>query len=521
MSLASHLPERPVLRADLRLTPDPAVPGAATLEDPLSGNVHRLTPLAAQLAACLDGHHTLAEAAREVAERCAETITDDEVQRLVRDLDDRLLLDTPEAKTRIAALVAARRRRHRARFGLLDVKGGLSEIPLERVAVRPGLRYGCLGCGVCCSGRFRVELNARDEQRLAALDLEGALGRTLEDSVEEAFRSSDNPTTDAARKYLRQENGRCIFLADDLRCEIHRRFGYQHKPLGCRIFPFYPLLLPDGSAILQFRPECSTQHRSAANADLVEGRLGPLWEELADGLEGATCVPASFELRRDQWTDFRTWRTLEAHWVETARTQGWRAALSGIAPHVTLRPLTDTRIAQQLFAAVWQLHAARVERTRETFEHVIGPQDVDPLRIGAAHLGLLGLFRTDAPGGLATLMSDVAASAAAVERLDRSGIDAQLDNYVADFLFGKFTFQGVSAASGLGLLWLVVLGTRLTAACAAALRQVELDEDLVNEALIAWHTTFFNHDDARIMLLLEMRDELEALPGLGLEHFSA
>ncbi len=40
----------------------------------------------------------------------------------------------------------------------------------------------------------------------------------------------------------RRGDGGCVFLASDGRCRIHERFGYEAKPLACRLFPF--LLVP-------------------------------------------------------------------------------------------------------------------------------------------------------------------------------------------------------------------------------------------------------------------------------------
>lgn len=39
-----------------------------------------------------------------------------------------------------------------------------------------------------------------------------------------------------------QEDGSCVFLNEDGRCRIHEKFGYEAKPLACRLFPF--VLIP-------------------------------------------------------------------------------------------------------------------------------------------------------------------------------------------------------------------------------------------------------------------------------------
>src|SRR5260370_16849656 len=49
-----------------------------------------------------------------------------------------------------------------------------------------------------------------------------------------------------ARRYQlnHQPDGSCVFLSDKGRCRIHEKFGYDTKPLPCRLFPF--VLVPTG-----------------------------------------------------------------------------------------------------------------------------------------------------------------------------------------------------------------------------------------------------------------------------------
>src|SRR5262249_38801945 len=57
------------------------------------------------------------------------------------------------------------------------------------------------------------------------------------------FKSSGPPW---ARTYHlnHHSDGSCVFLSDQGRCRVHERFGYQVKPLPCRLFPF--ILIPAG-----------------------------------------------------------------------------------------------------------------------------------------------------------------------------------------------------------------------------------------------------------------------------------
>ena len=75
----------------------------------------------------------------------------------------------------------------RARLGLQEVYfGRLQNLEAHDIEVREDLRYACLCCGNCCSGRFRVTLKPRDEARLRALDLEAIPGLSFDDALTQA-----------------------------------------------------------------------------------------------------------------------------------------------------------------------------------------------------------------------------------------------------------------------------------------------------------------------------------------------
>ncbi|MSR28553.1 MAG: YkgJ family cysteine cluster protein [Phycisphaerales bacterium] len=98
----------------------------------------------------------------------------------------------------------------------------------------PGQRYSCHGCGNCCRD-FTVQLRQEDRDRL---ERQGWRARLGTDPVV-VFRGSH---------YLRQrEDGSCVFLAQDGRCQVHAEFGFDEKPVACRLFPF--MLSPTGSLV--------------------------------------------------------------------------------------------------------------------------------------------------------------------------------------------------------------------------------------------------------------------------------
>ena len=73
-------------------------------------------------------------------------------------------------------------------------------------------RHRCLTCGTCCQGVY-VEVGPEEVPRIE----EAARALGVEDPIDDGG--------------LRFENGRCVFLGEDLLCDIHRRFGGEAKPV--------------------------------------------------------------------------------------------------------------------------------------------------------------------------------------------------------------------------------------------------------------------------------------------------
>lgn len=102
-------------------------------------------------------------------------------------------------------------------------------VPLSILDLREQ-RYSCHGCGDCCRD-FSVQLRDEDLDRLREQRWEERLGERI--VVE--FRG---------QRYLRQRpDGACLFLQEDGLCRIHAEFGFDEKPVACRLFPFN--LAPD------------------------------------------------------------------------------------------------------------------------------------------------------------------------------------------------------------------------------------------------------------------------------------
>jgi lysine-N-methylase len=99
--------------------------------------------------------------------------------------------------------------------------------------------WDCHVCGTCCQ-EYLVTVTDEERQRVLAQgwDAERDLGGHT------PFRRLG--MWPGSRRWVlnHRPDGSCVFLSDQGRCRIHERFGYDTKPLPCRLFPF--VLIPTG-----------------------------------------------------------------------------------------------------------------------------------------------------------------------------------------------------------------------------------------------------------------------------------
>ncbi len=149
-----------------------------------------------------------------------------------------------------------------------------TSVPLTVLDLREQ-RYSCHGCGDCCRD-FSVQLRDEDLDRLREQRWEARLG----ESVTVEFRG---------RRYLRQRSdGACLFLQPDGLCRIHAEFGFDEKPVACRLFPFN--LAPDAKGVragLNFACSSVRANRGAA----LSTHRGDLERALREVPEAATIAP--------------------------------------------------------------------------------------------------------------------------------------------------------------------------------------------------------------------------------------
>lgn len=132
--------------------------------------------------------------------------------------------------------------------------------------------WTCSGCGQCCHGNV-VPLDDRDLTRLR--------GQNWDQHPDFKGRRVTKRSGLLRPKYrlAQREDGGCVFLDDDGLCRIHKEFGFDEKPLICRMYPLQ--MVPMGKeSRLTLRRSCPTvakddgeeirEHLAAAKALAAE-----------------------------------------------------------------------------------------------------------------------------------------------------------------------------------------------------------------------------------------------------------
>jgi lysine-N-methylase len=98
--------------------------------------------------------------------------------------------------------------------------------------------WDCHVCGTCCK-EYQVAVTEEEQQRIEqqGWDRERDLG-----GLPPFVRYG--PPWRRITVLNHREDGSCVFLSEQGRCRIHERFGYDTKPLACRLYPF--VLVPVG-----------------------------------------------------------------------------------------------------------------------------------------------------------------------------------------------------------------------------------------------------------------------------------
>lgn len=102
-----------------------------------------------------------------------------------------------------------------------------------------GIRFDCSSCGNCCL-QWPVPLTPRD---IEAIDKHQPAWQHSPIRRLPAGRLNMQTFTHSLEK---KSDGRCTFLTDENRCELHAQHGEASKPSMCRLFPYTFSETPDG-----------------------------------------------------------------------------------------------------------------------------------------------------------------------------------------------------------------------------------------------------------------------------------
>src|SRR4051812_29064695 len=91
--------------------------------------------------------------------------------------------------------------------------------------------WDCHVTGTCCK-EYVVTISDEERQRIEQQ------GWTSEELGGHAPVLSVGPPWKRSSQLAHRPDGGCVFLGPEGRCRIHEKFGYEAKPLPCRLFPF-------------------------------------------------------------------------------------------------------------------------------------------------------------------------------------------------------------------------------------------------------------------------------------------
>jgi lysine-N-methylase len=98
--------------------------------------------------------------------------------------------------------------------------------------------WDCHICGSCCK-EYVVKVTDEERRRIEAQGWD----KDPELAGQPLFKKT-GPWWGRRYTLNHREDGSCVFLSEQGRCRIHEKFGYDTKPLPCRMFPF--VLVPAG-----------------------------------------------------------------------------------------------------------------------------------------------------------------------------------------------------------------------------------------------------------------------------------
>ena len=215
----------------------------------------------------------------------------------------------------------------------------------------PEQNYDCVMCAKGCSESWQVHVNPSAYNAVKGTEK----GRLLEQRVIQ--RAGDGPLevfpeTPDGIVVGRVAGNRCVFLADDKLCDIHREMGICSKPISCRQFPFTCVHTPDG-IFVGLTYFCTSAQQNS-------GRPLPEHEaEVRAILEGVILTPIGvqpFLVAQGLTLDWPTYKLVEARFREDLASLGPKLAFSKLFRVLSraVREIGSGAITEENLQALWR-----------------------------------------------------------------------------------------------------------------------------------------------------------------------
>jgi Fe-S-cluster containining protein len=176
------------------------------------------------------------------------------------------------------------------------------------IAIVPGARFSCHGCGTCC--RIYSVVPVGDAERDRILAGTRALAPHVAAPPEAWFSERSDQAADGLRwRIAHRASGDCIFLDPRGLCLVHAHLGLEAKPLTCRLFPLRIARRPDGT-VATLRLECDSLARSRDDGEPLERQRA--WIDAVARDSATQAVPAIVRVGDETHVPFAFARRIEA-----------------------------------------------------------------------------------------------------------------------------------------------------------------------------------------------------------------
>lgn len=176
-----------------------------------------------------------------------------------------------------------------------------------------GDRFDCAMCGSSCGGHNigPVDDELLDWLRPRQEELLQLTGSKRGQFVTVALGSEEREIVTT-----RMSHGSCVFLDERNLCALHGRYGAEHKPHTCHVFPFHFVETPDG-IVVSYQMECRQYVASKRKASEPLSEQAQRLREMIRGLPSLPRIPEQAQRRPGVPLDYPAYAALEAEALGT------------------------------------------------------------------------------------------------------------------------------------------------------------------------------------------------------------